>query len=49
MVLIMPVTSLKGRLIFVFFLYSNVVKSYKEVETRELIYLNNPLLYLYNK
>jgi len=34
---------------FVFFLYFNIVKSYREVKVRELIYLNNPFLHLYNK
>jgi len=45
----MPVTSLKRRFMLVLFLYSNVVKSYREVKVREPVYLSNPLLYLYNK
>ena len=45
----MPVTGPKGYLILVLFLHFNVVKSYREIEARELVYLNNPFSYLYNK
>ena len=45
----MPVTNLKSRLIFVLLFYFNVIKSYKEIKTRELIYFNNLFPYLYNK
>jgi len=45
----MPVTNLKGYLIFILFLYSNIVKSYREIKAKELIYLNNLFLHLYNK
>jgi len=45
----MPVISLESRFIFILFLYSNIVKSYREVKTGELIYLNNLLLHFYNK
>ena len=45
----MPVISLKGRLIFILLLYPNVVKSYKEIKIKELIYFNNLVLHLYNK
>jgi len=45
----MPITSLKSRLMFVSFLHSDVVKSYKEIEVRELVYLSNPFSYFYNK
>jgi len=45
----MPVISPKSHFILILFLHSNVIKSYKEVKTRELIYLNNLLLYLRNK
>jgi len=34
---------------FVLFLYSDMVKSYGEIKAGELIYLNNPFLYFYNK
>jgi len=34
---------------FVLFFYSNVVKSYREIKTKELIYFNNPFSHLYNK
>jgi len=33
----------------VLLLYFNIVKSYREIKARELIYFNNPFLYLYNK
>jgi len=45
----MPVTSLKSRFILILFPHSNIVKPYKEIKARELIYFNNLLLYLYNK
>jgi len=45
----MPVASLKSYLIFILFLYSNVVKLYREIKARELIYLNNLLLHFCNK
>jgi len=45
----MPVTSLKGRFILILFLHFNVVKSYREIKVRELIYLSNPFLHFYNK
>jgi len=45
----MLVTSLKSRFILILLLHSNVVKSYKEIEVRELIYFNNLFLHLYNK
>jgi len=31
------------------FLYSNIVKSHKEIKVRELIYFNNPFLHFCNK
>jgi len=34
---------------FILFLHSNIVKPYREIEVRELIYLNNPLLHFRNK
>jgi len=45
----MPVISLKNYLILILFLYFNVIKSYKEVKTRELIYFNNLFLHFHNK
>jgi len=45
----MPVTSLKSRFMLILFLYSNVVKPYREIKARELIYLSNPFSYFYNK
>jgi len=45
----MSVTSLKGHLMFILFLYSNVVESYREIEVRELIYFSNPFSHLRNK
>jgi len=45
----MPIVSLKGCLILILFLYFNVIKPYREIEVRELIYFNNLLLYLCNK
>jgi len=45
----MPVISLKGRFMLIFLLYFNVVKSYREIKTKEPVRFNNPLLYLYNK
>ena len=45
----MPVTSLKSRFILILFPHSNIVKPYKEVKARELVYLSNPLLHLRNK
>jgi len=45
----MLIISLKSCLIFIFFLYSNVVKPYREIKTGELIYFNNPFLHFYNK
>jgi len=37
----MPVINLKGRFIFILFFHFNVVKPYKEVKIKELVYLNN--------
>jgi len=34
---------------FVLFLYFNVIKSYRKVETKELVYLSNLFLHFYNK
>jgi len=48
-VLILPVISLKSCFIFVLFLHFNVVKPYREIKARELIYSNNPFLHFYNK
>jgi len=45
----MPVISLKSRLILILLLYFNMVKSYRKIKIKELIYFNNPLLHLYNK
>jgi len=49
MVLVIPIISLKNRFMFILFLYSNVVKSYKEVKIKEPVYPNNPFLHFYNK
>jgi len=45
----MSITSPKNCFIFILLLYSNVVKSYKEVKVREPVCFSNPLLYLRNK
>ena len=45
----MPVVSLKGCFMLILFLHSNVVKSYKEVKTGELIRFSNLFLYFRNK
>ena len=45
----MPVISLKGCFILILFFHSNIVKSYKEVKTGELVYLNNLFLHFCNK
>jgi len=45
----MPVTSLKSHFILILFLYSNIVKSYKEIKAKEPVYLNNLFLYFRNK
>jgi len=45
----MPVISLESCLILILFLYSDVVKPYKEVKAGELIYFNNPFLHFRNK
>ena len=45
----MPVINLKSRLILILLFYSNVVKYYREIKARELVYLSNPLLHFYNK
>jgi len=34
---------------FVLFLYSNIVKSYREIEAKEPVYLNNLFLHFCNK
>jgi len=33
----------------IFFLYSDIVESYREVKIGELVYFSNLLLYFYNK
>ena len=45
----MPIISLKTRFILILFFHFNVIKSYKEIKVKELIYFNNPFLHLYNK
>ena len=45
----MPVTSLKGCFMFILFLYFNMVKSYREVKTGELVYFNNLFSHFCNK
>jgi len=45
----MPVISLESCFILVLFLYFNVIKSYREIKTKELIYFNNPFLHFHNK
>jgi len=45
----MPVISLEGRLILILLLYSNIVKLYREIKIKELVYFNNLFLHLYNK
>jgi len=49
MVLVMFITSLKSCFIFIFFLHFNVIKPYREIEARELVYFSNPFLYFCNK
>ena len=45
----MPVISLKSCFILILFFHFNVVKSYREVKAKELIYFSNLFLYLCNK
>jgi len=45
----MPVISLKSRFVFILLLHSNVIKSYREIKARELIYFSNLFLYFCNK
>jgi len=45
----MLIISLKSRFILVLFLYSNMVKSYREIKAGELVYLNNLFLHFFNK
>ena len=45
----MPVISLESCLMLILFFYSNVVKSYREIKAKELVYFSNLFLHLYNK
>ena len=45
----MPIVSLKSCFVLILFLYSDVVKSYRKVEIKELVYFSNLLLHFRNK
>jgi len=34
---------------FILFFYFNIIKPYREIKARDLIYFNNPFLHFYNK
>jgi len=45
----MLIISLKNYLILILFLHFNVIKPYRKIEIKELIYFYNPFLYFHNK